>query len=121
MDDREKELRLLQIRLAFANNMRTLRQRKKLKQPELAALCGLHRITVVRLESQKWRLSRRGWINRETDHRPQIALNSRSRSVTSSRYGSGSGMSNGHSSFSRPSMLISFGIMQTRPVGSVQA
>lgn len=51
MDDREKELRLLQIKLAFANNLRTLRQRLKVKQPELAARCGLHRITVVRLET----------------------------------------------------------------------
>lgn len=40
-----------QIRLAFANNVKTLRKRKEWTQQELAERLGVHRVTIVRIET----------------------------------------------------------------------
>lgn len=51
MDEKARERRLDQIRLAFANNVKTLRLRNNLTQAQLAADLGVHRVTVVRIET----------------------------------------------------------------------
>ncbi len=51
MDKKTRDRRLDQIRVAFANNIRTLRTQKGWAQAELAERMGLHRHTIIRVES----------------------------------------------------------------------
>ena len=51
MDKKTRDRRLEQIRIAFANNVKTLRTRKEWTQDELAKRAGVHRVTIVRIET----------------------------------------------------------------------
>jgi DNA-binding XRE family transcriptional regulator len=51
MDSKERVRRLEQIKLAFSNNVRVLRKRKGWTQQDLADRAGMHRTTVVRIET----------------------------------------------------------------------
>lgn len=51
VDEKLRERRMEQIRMAFANNVRALRTERGWTQQELADKLGVHRITVTRIES----------------------------------------------------------------------
>jgi len=51
VNKKQREKRLEQTRLAFAANVKTLRLRKNWTQAELAERLGVHRITIIRIES----------------------------------------------------------------------
>lgn len=48
------ELKKQQIRYAFANNIKLLRDRQGLTQKELAEKCGMHRVSIMRFEGAEF-------------------------------------------------------------------
>jgi transcriptional regulator with XRE-family HTH domain len=50
MDDKFKARKVLQLQLAFANNVKALRGRRGLTQQQLADMCCMHRVTIANIE-----------------------------------------------------------------------
>lgn len=50
MDDKYKARKVLQLQLAFANNIKALRNKRGLTQQQLADMCCMHRVTIANIE-----------------------------------------------------------------------